>query len=311
MRNEAFFLYYLNQKLTLEPNTNYMIGRQPECDVFFSQKSVSRQHAILTWVNSAFVIKDLNSTNGTYVNGKKISREQLYDKDKVQIGEHYLEFRIKSFNASDDTIEPSDTMILERNIAEMVERMDDPSLAKKLSGLKTAFMRQKKKLSDLAFRDRLTELYNRRYFDDKFLEEWERARRYDRHLSLIMIDIDHFKKVNDTYGHQKGDEVLATVALILQRSTRQNDIVARYGGEEIVVILPETDLAKATVVAEKYRVNVQKFVPKEAGVKATISLGVASFSPKNDTSEKIIESADRALYKAKERGRNKVVKYLF
>ncbi len=206
----------------------------------------------------------------------------------------------------DDDVNPSATMILEKQVAEIMNKVEDASVIKGISDLKNAYFSYKQKLSNLAFKDKLTGLFNRRFFDKRIIEEWERARRYHRYLSLIMVDIDHFKLFNDTYGHQKGDEVLATVAGILQQNSRTNDIVSRYGGEEMVVILPETDMEKAALVAEKMRKALENGVIKQAGVKTTASFGIGAFSIENDTSEKILKSADEALYKAKENGRNRV-----
>ncbi|MBU3914348.1 GGDEF domain-containing protein [bacterium] len=303
---EEYFLFFLDQKLTLEPKMSYTIGRNADCSVVFPNKEVSRNHAVLEWQNQFFIIRDLNSTNGTFVDSKKIEKQRLYDGNKIRIGEYFLEFRAIDTSKTPADLGLSDTMILEKNIAQIIDKVEDPSIVRKISDLKSSFMEQKEKLTDLAYRDKLTKLYNRGYFDNRLKEEWVRAKRYKRNLSLIMIDIDFFKKFNDTYGHQKGDEVLSTVAAILQNSIRFNDLAARYGGEEMVAVLPETDLEKATIVAEKIRRNVQELVKKEAGVETTISLGVACYSVKNDSPEKILKAADDALYRAKEGGRNRV-----
>ena len=122
-----------------------------------------------------------------------------------------------------------------------------------------------------------------------------------------MIDIDHFKLFNDRYGHQKGDDVLATVAQTLMNNARGSDTAARYGGEEMVLILENTTLAEAGTIAERIRANVQQDAQEKANVELTISLGVASLSASQDTSKKLIRAADNALYQAKEDGRNQVV----
>ena len=158
-----------------------------------------------------------------------------------------------------------------------------------------------------AVTDGLTGLYIRRYFQLTLEQEFQRARRYDRKFSLLMIDIDHFKSINDTYGHQQGDAVLKEVAKILRYQTREVDLVARYGGEEMSVILPETNLEGAMLTAEKIRSTVERY-QFPGGLKVTVSIG-AAYCDKNYPPDKeaLIKLADDALYRAKETGRNKVV----
>jgi diguanylate cyclase (GGDEF)-like protein len=161
----------------------------------------------------------------------------------------------------------------------------------------------------LANTDGLTGLYNRRSFQERLQQEVERASRYHRPLSLIMIDVDHFKTYNDTYGHVQGDAVLVEVARTLKQFSRASDIVARYGGEEFVLILPETDRASATALGKRLRGHIErrKF-PGEAqlpGHVLTISVGVASYTPP-ESQEALLAAADMALYQAKREGRNRV-----
>lgn len=162
------------------------------------------------------------------------------------------------------------------------------------------------KLSRTALHDALTGLYNRGHFDEKLKDELERAQRYERSLSLLILDIDLFKKVNDNYGHQAGDEVLKSVASLISSSIRKSDYAARYGGEEFAVILPETDPEKAVELAERIRVAVEqkgfKLSEKETA-SLTISIGIGS-SSKGASSELLIKDADTVLYRAKESGRN-------
>jgi len=161
--------------------------------------------------------------------------------------------------------------------------------------------------------DGLTNLYNRRYFDETFAEEWRRARRDQQPLSLAMLDVDHFKQFNDHYGHQSGDDCLIQVSSALQSSVcRAGDIVARYGGEEFVGIFPNTDTEGAMAIAEKIRKAVTGLdIPHEHSLVAsqvTVSIGVASTFPAADKDrKKLIKAADTALYRAKETGRNRVV----
>ena len=161
----------------------------------------------------------------------------------------------------------------------------------------------------LATTDGLTELYNHRYFQEQIRMQVEQAKRYSTNFSLIIIDIDFFKKFNDTFGHQSGDAVLRQVAQTLKKNVRSTDIVCRYGGEEMSIILPNTIKDEAHTTAQKIcnRVAEKKFKligDKETGV--TISLGVATFPFDGDTAQKIIEAADKKLYEAKNNGRNQV-----
>ncbi len=162
----------------------------------------------------------------------------------------------------------------------------------------------------LSITDDLTRIFNRRYFNQRFEREIQRAQRYNRALSIIMVDIDFFKQFNDQYGHLVGDEVLRSTARILEKNLRQADIVARFGGEEFVILLPETNKNKARRVAEKLRSAVEKHRFKAEGttdmLQITVSLGVASFPEDSLKAENILAHADKALYQAKAAGRNQV-----
>ncbi len=168
---------------------------------------------------------------------------------------------------------------------------------------------------EISIKDELTKVFNRRYFNDRVFRELHRARRYKHDLSLIMIDIDHFKNFNDTYGHHIGDEVLKWVAKNIGESIRDSDILARYGGEEFVIILTETDKQGAACVGEKVRKNLEErsvnltemfksSIPITRNI--TISLGVSHFPGDGNTVEELIDRADQNLYKAKAGGRNRV-----
>ncbi len=166
------------------------------------------------------------------------------------------------------------------------------------------------KLREMAFRDGLTGLYNYRYFQDLMDREVSRAMRYQLALSLMLFDIDHFKKVNDTYGHPAGDEVLRQLAGLVQETMRVTDIVVRYGGEEFAVILPSTDVAGCKVFATRLRRRVEnmEIVVNGIPIRITISVGVAGYDPTQKQLDKsmLINNADSALYKAKHNGRNRV-----
>jgi diguanylate cyclase (GGDEF)-like protein len=181
-----------------------------------------------------------------------------------------------------------------------------------LTSIKNAMIH--KKTEKLAFTDPLTELFNHRYFQETLNNEFVRAKRYDKPLSLMIIDIDFFKKFNDTYGHLVGDKVLRFVAKIFGNSMREQiDTVARYGGEEFAVILPETSIDGALHFAERIRASVEQArIPHEGQeLSVTLSIGVASTKvTKCEKTAALIEAADIALYEAKEQGRNRVVSYL-
>jgi len=163
----------------------------------------------------------------------------------------------------------------------------------------------KKRAEELSITDRLTGLYNRLKLDEVFCYELTQAKRYDRALSIILLDIDHFKSVNDTHGHQVGDKVLIETASLLKNNIRESDTVGRWGGEEFLVILPSCDLETAKGVAEKLRSAIEAFDFDTVGRK-TSSFGVSTYKD-GDSEESMVERADNALYEAKKSGRNRVV----
>jgi diguanylate cyclase len=165
------------------------------------------------------------------------------------------------------------------------------------------------RLLEMNMRDGLTGIYNRRFLEKRLAEEFERHVRYSRNLSVIMFDIDFFKKVNDTHGHQCGDFILKGVSGKVASMIRKTDFLARYGGEEFCCLLPETDLASATVLAERFRKNIAEMaqVYQEKEITVTISLGVSELSKQFPTPSSLLERADEALYQAKGSGRNQVV----
>ncbi len=162
----------------------------------------------------------------------------------------------------------------------------------------------------LSILDGLTELYNHRYFQERLKEEFERARRYRHAISLIMLDIDYFKRINDSYGHLAGDFILKELARLIRQNIRKSDIPARYGGEEFAIILPETDLKGASILGERLRERVEKepFHFEEHRITVTISLGVASYFPAANSKgpRDLLEAADKALYYSKTHGRNRL-----
>ena len=166
------------------------------------------------------------------------------------------------------------------------------------------------RLKELVFRDGLTGLYNHRYFQEILEKELFRSQRYHSFLSLVMFDIDYFKKVNDSYGHPVGDLVLINIARTAAGAVRSSDVVSRYGGEEFAVILPETDRSGLKVFAERLRHSIEIITTEAEGkkIKVTISVGGATYVPEvlKITKELLIDTADETLYASKENGRNRV-----
>jgi diguanylate cyclase (GGDEF)-like protein len=183
---------------------------------------------------------------------------------------------------------------------------------RELERLAQALDRANKELTLLSVTDGLTRAYNHRHFQERLRAEFSRAERYNTLLSCILIDIDHFKQVNDTYGHPVGDQVLVRMVELLQESVRNEDLVARYGGEEFVVLLPETGGARALTLAQRIRERIEREkirVGDSTTLRVTVSLGVAQYEPAGgnavQTPDKLIGAADEALYRAKANGRNR------
>jgi diguanylate cyclase (GGDEF)-like protein len=175
----------------------------------------------------------------------------------------------------------------------------------------TDLIRNAEMLEKLATIDSMTGLFNRRHFLASAEGEWSRFQRYQRPLSLLAIDIDHFKSVNDRYGHAVGDEAIVSVADACQQGKRASDIVGRFGGEEFVILLPETDQAQAMIVAERLRERVARHVlhAHKVQFKVTISVGVAQATVSMSGIDALLRAADQALYQAKDQGRNRVVQW--
>jgi len=177
---------------------------------------------------------------------------------------------------------------------------------------RSTLSRQTEQLRKLTITDPLTGLLNRRYFQERLEEEIARSLRHERALSLLMLDVDGFKRFNDTFGHLAGDHALRLVGESLVRAVRHMDIVARIGGDEFIVILPETDETLAAQIAERIRREVAMVRPPAPGsdplanAPVTISIGIASYQINSDDREGLLERADQALYKAKAGGRNRV-----
>lgn len=175
---------------------------------------------------------------------------------------------------------------------------------------RTAELRQlNERLNQLAMTDPLTKVFNRRAFFSRFSEEIERCRRYRHPLVVVMVDVDHFKAFNDMEGHVCGDEALRKIAQTLAKNLRKSDILGRYGGEEFVILMPETPIPNAREICERLRATIEttSFEGKQNAAFLTVSIGLSGFPEHGEMTETLIKAADHALYQAKERGRNRVV----
>ncbi|WP_309897495.1 GGDEF domain-containing protein [Archangium sp.] len=246
-----------------------LIGRSSKADIQVDQEAISRNHACITNTTRGVFIKDLESTNGTFVNDQPVKGEKaLSNGDLVKIGRTIFKF------------------IAGGNI-------------------EAAYHDEIYRLTTM---DGLTQIYNRRYFEEALEREVSRSRRYERSLALVMFDVDHFKLVNDRYGHLAGDYVLKQLASVVKTKIRREDVFARYGGEEFGLLLPEIDVAGAVKLSDKARklVEKQRFEFDKNVIPVTISLGVAVLEgPHRDASD-LKRAADGKLYEAKAAGRNRV-----
>jgi diguanylate cyclase (GGDEF)-like protein len=187
-------------------------------------------------------------------------------------------------------------------ICVLVYDMTDQAVAKQnIEGLN-------ERLKEVSRVDGLTGLFNRRYWEERFQREYKMAVRNTPDICAIMLDIDHFKKVNDTYGHHAGDLVIQRLAKLIKLATRETDIAGRYGGEEFAIVLPDTTEKKAFIVAERLRklVSLDSVEYEDIQIKFTISIGISQYLPSYSAPTQWLDSADKALYFAKEHGRNRV-----
>ena len=244
-----------------------VIGRSPHAELRLDDDGISRNHARIRSETHRAWIEDMESRNGTFVNGERITASvELKDGDKVQVGRGTV-LRFGFQDALDESFHEN--------------------------------------LLSSALRDGLTKLFNKRYLMDRLDSELKFALRHETSLSLLLLDIDHFKKVNDTHGHLAGDAVLANLAQVLGRAVRNEDVVARFGGEEFAIILRAIGIDPAVQMAERLRRLVELTSAGTGAYKATVSIGVAGLpSSVVKTPEQLVEAADRALYKAKAEGRN-------
>jgi len=263
----------IGRPVPIEKN-EFIIGRVDSCDMPINDDLVSRHHCKITILpNGEAQLADLGSTNGTLLNGRKVSKAKIHEGDKIQVGAlTILEFYLQA------------------------------DVATKFQG----------ELFEAATKDFLTNVYNRKYLMDRLQTEFFYTKRHGGDLSILVIDIDFFKKINDTYGHLVGDIALQKLGHFLLTHTRKDDVVARFGGEEFIVLMRDCDLAQAKILAETLRKGISKIpvkTPKKT-INMTVSVGAAALSEATKKEliryENLIEKADSQLYRAKESGRNKV-----
>jgi len=243
------------------------IGRGEDNEVVLLSDSVSRRHAQIETRSGQHHVVDNDSTNGTYVNDELVRERALCRGDQIKIGDTILKF----LSGTD----------LESQYHETIYRM--------------------------TIVDGLTGIHNKRYLVEQLDRELSRAARHGRPLTLMICDIDHFKRVNDEFGHLAGDHVLKEVAQLAKSRIRPDDLIARYGGEELAIVLPETDLPGGVRIAEDLRkmISAHAFVFEDQNIHVTISCGVAQLDP-NWRPYDFVRAADQRLYEAKRAGRNRV-----
>jgi two-component system cell cycle response regulator len=246
------------------------IGRDEDCTIRLNDARVSRKHSKIVGdpAGPYFKVIDIDSTNGTFLNDTRIKEAVLTDGDRVRIGYTVLKYAI-------------------RDVAEI---------------------EYGNKIYRMATTDSLTKLSSREYFMQQYSDVFHRSERYQRPFSLLMVDIDNFKSVNDTYGHPVGDLVLEQVGRMILNVIRHEDLAGRFGGEEFAILLPETGVDSARNPAERLRRSIEayQFNAGSEQFSVTVSIGIAAFPDQATTMNELIERADIALYEAKRSGRNSV-----
>ncbi len=247
-----------------------IIGRGGKASIRLIDDGISREHAEIVVQGNEVLLHDLGSTNGTFCNGIKVDTKALADGDKILVGS---------------------TTILKFTYHDNLDEV---------------FQRQ---MYESALRDGLTKAFNKKYFTDRLESEFMFSVRHSAPLSLVMFDIDFFKKINDTYGHQAGDAVLTDLSALMMMSLRTEDVFARYGGEEFAVICRGSDLAQGQVIGERLRraCEGRQFGFNGKAIPVTISVGLAGMpDPAIKDAAGLVAAADAALYRSKQGGRNRV-----
>jgi diguanylate cyclase (GGDEF)-like protein len=250
-----------------------VLGRDEELVARIDDRGMSRRHARIHRVLAEWAIEDLGSTNGTFVNGKRVGNMpvRLADGDRIQLGE---------------------TTVLRVSMQDA----DEQEVARRAY--------------ESTVKDPLTGAFNRRHFDERLEAEHAYARRHGQALTVMFVDLDHFKRVNDTHGHQAGDAVLVQAAKAMMASVRTEDLVARFGGEEFVVLSRALEREGAAVLAERLRAAIEKLAIEIGGaaVPVTASVGWATQDKLHDHPHagQLLAAADRGVYAAKQAGRNRV-----
>jgi two-component system cell cycle response regulator len=249
---------------------SYVLGRARGVDIRIDCHGVSRIHARVTRRGDHVTVEDLGSRNGTWLENTRLyGRQRLIEGQRIRIGDTVLR----------------------------LSRLDQHELA------------SARALSDAARKDPLTACFNRGHFDSRLCAEVDRTRKNERSTSLVLLDLDHFKKINDRHGHTAGDAILRAVGQALLAVTRLDDVVARYGGEEFAIIVPAGTQLGAALLAQRARTAIEQMVVQSDGQKlrVTASLGVATLECGTVASaHELVRAADEALYAAKHEGRNRV-----
>ncbi|UCF70092.1 MAG: GGDEF domain-containing protein [candidate division WOR-3 bacterium] len=291
-----------------------IIGRAEDTDLTLGGHDVSRHHAAVFFQNGRYFIEDLNSTNGTILNGVSIEHDVLAQGDQISIGEHTILFDDGTstlFNIEETEVarRGRETAIIKDKFNQLGKKIDSRSLRNEFEEIEKFVRKSRKRLATLVHADKLTGLYNRQYFDRIAPQEIKKAKAARRQLSVLFIDLDHFKDINDQHGHRVGDEVLRAIAWLIQKACRKTDLVARYGGEEIVVVLPNTNGRDAGKIAEEIRGIIESQSKGRLNIPVTVSIGFATFPGDGKDLSSILDHADKALYQAKASGRNCVARY--
>lgn len=273
-KNDSLVVIYsqedglLGKRFVLEGGVVHL-GRGADNEIVLEGDSVSRRHAHLELRGPRWVVVDDGSTNGTYVNDRLIEKPApMAYSDRIQIGSTILKY---------------------------------------ITGA-DAEAKYHEEIYKMTIIDGLTQAHNKRYLSEAMDREMLRARRHNRDLSIVMFDIDHFKAVNDDFGHLAGDFVLRELARLVSTRIRRDEVFARYGGEEFVIVLPETNLEGALKLAEDVRQRVagHGFAFQGEAVPVTVSMGCALLAEEDVNWEDLIQRADHRLYEAKRGGRNRV-----